>query len=211
MTVENQYIDLTQIYFVYYYKYDDMGGVAMKLVFLIGNAAVGKMTVGQELMKITDLRLFHNHMTIEPVIEVFGYFHNESIARMREIIFEEYAASDNYGLIFTYMWDFDRKADWEYVARVADIFRKKGALVYYVELVAPQAIRLQRNTTENRLLHKASKRDIEASNQRLINDDKQYRCVSQDGEILFDNYIKINNSDLSPELVAHRIKERFDL
>ncbi len=33
----------------------------MKLVFILGNAAVGKMTVGQELMKITDLRLFHNH------------------------------------------------------------------------------------------------------------------------------------------------------
>lgn len=30
------------------------------------------MTVGQELMKITDLRLFHNHMTIEPVLEIFG-------------------------------------------------------------------------------------------------------------------------------------------
>ena len=46
----------------------------MKLVFIIGDAAVGKMTVGQELMKITDLRLFHNHMAIEPVIEIFGVF-----------------------------------------------------------------------------------------------------------------------------------------
>jgi len=46
----------------------------MKVLFLIGNAAVGKMTVGQELIKITGLRLFHNHMTIEPVIERFGYF-----------------------------------------------------------------------------------------------------------------------------------------
>ena len=36
----------------------------MKLLFLIGNSAVGKMTVGQELMKITNMRLFHNHMTI---------------------------------------------------------------------------------------------------------------------------------------------------
>ncbi len=33
----------------------------MKLLFLIGNGAVGKMTVGQELMKLTGLRLFHNH------------------------------------------------------------------------------------------------------------------------------------------------------
>ena len=43
----------------------------MKLLFLFGNAAVGKMTVGQELMKLTGLRLFHNHMTIEPVMEIF--------------------------------------------------------------------------------------------------------------------------------------------
>jgi len=38
--------------------------MAMKLLLIIGDAAVGKMTVGQELTKITDLRLFHNHMTI---------------------------------------------------------------------------------------------------------------------------------------------------
>ena len=36
----------------------------MKLVLIIGSNAVGKMTVGQELTKITDLRLFHNHMTL---------------------------------------------------------------------------------------------------------------------------------------------------
>jgi shikimate kinase len=29
----------------------------MKLVFLFGDAAVGKMTVGQELTKITDLKI----------------------------------------------------------------------------------------------------------------------------------------------------------
>ena len=40
----------------------------MKLVIIFGNLAVGKMTVGQELAKITNLKLFHNHMTIEPVI-----------------------------------------------------------------------------------------------------------------------------------------------
>lgn len=188
-----------------------MGGIFLKLVFLIGDAAVGKMTVGQELMKTTDLRLFHNHMTIEPAIEVFGYFHGKSIKRMREIIFEEFAASNNYGLIFTYMWAFDQKSDWDYVEYVTNMFRKNGADVYYVELVAPQEIRLQRNITENRLNHKVSKRDIEISNQRLINDDKNYRCVSNVGEIQFDNYIKIDNSNLSAELVAMMIKERFDL
>jgi len=80
-----------------------------------------------------------------------------------------------------------------------------------VEIVASQKIRLQRNITENRLRHKASKRDIEISNQRLINDDSKYRCVSNDGEVQFDNYIKIDNSNISAELVAKMIKERFDL
>ena len=44
----------------------------MDLILIVGSGAVGKMTVGQELMKITDFRLFHNHMMIEPVIEIFG-------------------------------------------------------------------------------------------------------------------------------------------
>lgn len=183
----------------------------MKLVFIIGNAAVGKMTVGQELMKITDLRLFHNHMSIEPVIEIFGYFYPKAIDRLRETIFEEYAATENYGLIFTYMWDFDCQSDWAYVDHVTKIFRNKGAEVYYVELVTSQEIRLKRNITENRLNHKASKRDIEISNQRLMNDDNKHRCVSLDNEIPFDNYIKIDNSNLSAEQVAAIIKEHFNL
>ena len=182
----------------------------MKLLFLIGGPATGKMTVGQELMKITDLRLFHGHMTIEPVIEVFGYLHDMASYRMREVIFEEFAASNNYGLIHTYVWAFDQKDDWNYVEHFTKIFREKGADVYFVEIVAPLEVRLQRNNSENRLKNKVSKRDVEASNQRLISVDKNYRCVSKDGEVQFDNYFKIDNSDLSAELVAKMIKERFD-
>lgn len=183
----------------------------MKLLFLCGDAAVGKMTVGQELMKITNLRLFHNHMTIEPVIEIFGYYDGKTISRLRETIFEEFAASDNYGMIFTYMWAFDQKSDWEYIAHVRSIFEPYGTEFYYAELVAPQEVRLARNATENRLKNKASKRDLETSNQRLLDDDKRYRCVSLDGEISFENYIKIDNTNLSPAEAAKIIKERFDL
>lgn len=183
----------------------------MKLVFIIGDSAVGKMTVGQELMKITDLRLFHNHMTIEPVVEIFGKYDEKTISQMREIIFKNFAASDNYGMIFTYMWAFDCPDDWDYVEHVKELFRPYDTDFYYAELIAPQEIRLQRNITENRLNHKASKRDIELSNQRLINDDKNYRCVSYEGEIPFDNYIRIDNSDKGPEEVARLIKETFRL
>ncbi len=39
----------------------------MRLVILFGPPAVGKMTVGYELEKLTGLRLFHNHMTVDPI------------------------------------------------------------------------------------------------------------------------------------------------
>ena len=183
----------------------------MKLLFIIGDAAVGKMTVGQELMKITDLRLFHNHMTIEPVLEIFGRWNWNAIREMRDVVFRNFAASDNYGMIYTIMWAFDEPEDRAYLEHVKSIFEPYGTEFYYVELIAPQEVRLQRNVTENRLKHKASKRDIETSNRRLIEDDKSHRCVSFEGEITFDNYLRIDNSDKSPEEVARLIKDAFDL
>ncbi len=183
----------------------------MKLVFILGDAAVGKMTVGQALMKITNLRLFHNHMTIEPVIEIFGKFDIKTISELRDLIFKNFAASDNYGMIFTMMMAFDRQSDWDYLEHIKSIFEPYGTEFYYVELIAPQEIRLKRNSTENRLKNKPSKKDIETSNQRLIEDDKKYRCESFEGEIPFENYLKIDNSDKSPDETALLIKETFML
>jgi hypothetical protein len=183
----------------------------MKLVFLFGNAAVGKMTVGQELMKLTGLRLFHNHMTIEPVLEVFGQFNSKAIARCREVIFEEFAKTDNYGMIFTYMWAFDQQSDWDYVEHIREIFAPYGTEFYYVELIASQEVRLKRNVSPNRLQNKNSKRDIESSNQRLLTDDARYRLESYEGELKFLNYLRLDNTELPPQEAAAKIKEVFSL
>ena len=89
----------------------------MKLLFLIGNAAVGKMTVGQELMKRTGLRLFHNHMTIEPVLEIFGYYHKSAIDRLRDVIFEEFKGTGNMELVL------DRRLSERRIFPAIDIFK----------------------------------------------------------------------------------------
>ena len=177
----------------------------MKLVIIIGGGAVGKMTVGQELMKITDLRLFHNHMMIEPVIEIFNRFDGNVIQRLREVIFEEFLRSDREGMIFTFMWAFDMPSDREYIMNVAEKFDE----VYCVELIADQSVRLERNKTETRLKNKASKRDLSISEQRLIREDTNHRLVSLDGEIPFKNYVRIDNTNLAPDTVAKMIKEKF--
>jgi len=105
------------------------------------------------------------------------------------------------------MWQFDSSYDWERVERMTNIFR--NADIYYVELHAPLEVRLQRSVTENRLNHKPSWRDKEKSENYLRNHGQ--RCISYEGEIPFDNYIKIDNTDLSAETVAKMIKEKFNL
>ena len=183
----------------------------MKLLVLMGNLAVGKMTVGQELEKITDLRLFHNHIMWELVLKHFGSDFRNVSDRLKDVIYEEFAKSDNYGLIVTCCVAFDSPSDWDGLNHITSFFKKVNADIYYAELVASQEIRLQRNKTENRLLHKPSKRDIEKSDKHLIDVDKKVRLVSNDGEVPFENYIKIDNSILSPDSAAKIIKEKFSL
>lgn len=181
----------------------------MKLVLIVGDGAVGKMTVGQELQKITGLRLFHNHMTIEPVLEIFNDFNVDVILKLRYLIFEEFVKTDNYGMIYTCMWAYDCQEDWDIMNKILGIF--EGAEVYCVELTAPLDVRLQRNVTENRLKNKSSKRDIEASNARLVRDSENHRFVSKDGEIPIRNFIRIDNSNIEAADVAKMIKEKFRL
>lgn len=183
----------------------------MKLVVIIGSGAVGKMTVGQALMERTGLRLFHNHMIIEPVLDVFGYFNGNLIQDLRQKIFEEFVKTDLEGLIFTYMWAFDEQSDWDYITGVADLFNKNGAEIFWVELVADKNVRLERNKTENRLTNKKSKRDLSASEMRLLNEESKHRLVSFDGEVPFKNYIKIDNTHLIPNDVVDIILEKFKI
>ena len=186
----------------------------MKLVLLFGPQAVGKMTVGQELANITDLKLFHNHMTIDLVSHFFDYSTKEGkrlVNLFRQEIFEEASKSNLYGMIFTFLWAFDMQEDWDYVDRLTQLFESRGNTVYFVELEADVEERLERNKTPNRLEHKPSKRDIEWSEADLKESMEQHRLNSLEGEITYPNYIKLDNTNLSAAEVAKIIKERFQL
>ncbi|MHA6484121.1 DEAD/DEAH box helicase family protein [Paenibacillus sp. strain BS8-2] len=185
----------------------------MKFVLIFGPQAVGKMTVGNELTKITDLKLFHNHMSIELFHPFFG-FGSETwrLANlMRKEFFESFANSNNYGLIFTYVWGFDLQGDWDFVNQTCDFFESQGAEIILVELEADLDERLIRNSTPYRLDQKPTKRNIEQSEKDLKKTMEKHRLNSNHGEILRENYIKINNSNLSADLVAKTIKDKFNL
>ena len=186
----------------------------MKLIIVFGPHAVGKMTVGQELEKITQLKLFHNHMTIDVVSGLFRnhpQIYSTVVQQMRELIFDAFTQTDEYGMIFTYMWALDAQADWDYITHVEELFLARGADVYYVELCADYNERWQRNTTENRLLHKPTKRDIAWSQQLFRTVEQQYRLNTLEGELQKEHYIKIDNTNMPPEAVARVIQEAFEL
>lgn len=185
----------------------------MKLIVLFGPPAVGKMTVGYELEKITGLRLFHNHMTIDLVLRFFD-FGTPQFGRLvngfRRRIFEEVAASDLPGLIFTYVWALDDPGDKAFIDETCEIFRLHGAQVYFVELAANLDVRLQRNETEFRLAEKRPKRDIEKSRSHLLEVEGKYK-LNTNGDFFYPNrHLCIDNSDLKPDEVARRIAAWLD-
>lgn len=187
----------------------------MKLVIIMGPQAVGKMTVGQELAAITGLKLLHNHMTIELVNNFFDVFDSDEGRRLnalfrREII-EAVANSDLPGLIYTCVFEYDTPARYEYIRSIIDLFASRGAATCIVELCADYAVRLERNRTENRLLHKPSKRDVEKSEEIFRSLETKHRFISRDGETPFDDYLKLDNTDLSPQEAAAKIKQFFAL
>jgi RNase adaptor protein for sRNA GlmZ degradation len=184
------------------------------LVIIFGPQAVGKMTVGHALEKVTDLKLFHNHMTIELVQPFFNYGTAEGkrlVRLFRDEILGAVAKSELSGLIFTIICDFDSKEDWDYIEEISTMFRENNGKVCLVELEADADVRIERNKTEHRLSHKATKRDLKWSESNLIASIQSHRLNSTEGEIRDENYLRINNTDISADSVAERIKERFKL
>lgn len=185
-----------------------------KFIVIIGPQAVGKMTVGQELAKITGYKFFHNHMSIEMVREIFDY-DKDAYKRINKIIryeiLKEFSKSNEKGIIFTVCFDFGKYflEEKSQTDKWMDLFEES----YVVELEASLEERLRRNKTPNRLKNKASKRDLEWSEKDLLKSLEKHKLNSDpgEGEKIFKNYLKIENTNISATEVANIIKEKFKL
>jgi AAA domain len=184
------------------------------LLFIVGPPAVGKMSVGQAIAERTGLRLFHNHIAVELALRYFDYgtpaFRRIDSA-IRRLVIEEVAASDLPGLVLTFVWAFDLPEEQEYVDECAKPFRERGARVLFVELEATQAERLKRTAGVSRLAEKPSRRDLNASRRDLLETDARYQLNSGGKFDERPDYLRINNTLLTPGEVAKRVIEHFAL
>ncbi|CUR57408.1 conserved hypothetical protein [metagenome] len=183
----------------------------MPLLLILGPPAVGKMTVGRAVADRSSYRLFHNHHSIEMLLDVFDYgtppFRTLN-TEIRTRVIEEAAATDT-DLVFTFVMGMDEESEADYLARLVAPY---GDDVAVVELVADLDTRLVRNRTEHRLAEKKSKRDVEWSDDNVRQLEADYRMTSEPGrdapgERLLARWphLVLDNIDLSPDETADRI------
>jgi len=107
----------------------------MKLIFLHGAPAVGKLAVARELARLTGYKLFHNHLTVDLVGSLFA-FGSQPFVSLRENIwlaaFRE-AARNNLSLIFTF--NPERTVREQFIKDAIDVVESAGGKVVFVELV----------------------------------------------------------------------------
>lgn len=183
----------------------------MHFLVIFGPPAVGKMSVGKGIERVTGIRLFHNHMTIEPVLNFFSFgtpaFHR-LVDGFRLRLFEEVAQSDLPGLCFTFVWDLDSEDDREFVAAACEPFRQRGADISFIELRADLSERLVRNRSPERLREKPSKRNLEQSEANLLALEG-YR-LNTDGRIPLEYpHLVVDTNGRSSKEVADAIIERL--
>ncbi|HEY0596777.1 shikimate kinase [Sphingopyxis sp.] len=113
----------------------------MRLIFIHGPAASGKLTVARELATLTGLPLFHNHLVVDALLAVFP-FGSPAFVELRERIWLDVfraAAAEGRSLIFTFHPEASVAPD--FPARVVAVVEAAGGRVDFVGLTcAPEVV-----------------------------------------------------------------------
>lgn len=122
----------------------------MKLIFIYGPVASGKLTIARELGRLTDFPVFHNHLIVDAVASVFP-FGTEPFVRLREQMWLDMmreAAEAQRSLIFTFAPEPSVAEGFHH--RAADLVAAAGGSTQFVQLKVPVAEQEKRLTAPSR-------------------------------------------------------------
>ena len=182
-------------------------------VFIIGAPAAGKMTIGQELSKLTGATLFFNHQPIDFALEIYQDFTEEMWEFVRGINFSFLGTSarNHRSVVLTGVIDFSNQYNLMYLKEIQNLLDDYHQEILFVELETSLEERLRRNRTENRLKHKPLKRHIEVSEREILETTETLQLNSQFQPNELHHYFKINNTNLSAEEVAKQIQNKIKI
>ena len=174
----------------------------MKLLLIYGPPAAGKLTVANAVAERTNFRVFHNHLTIELVKEVFGeQGRGSGLGKTLRLAVIEAAAKADINLIFTIV--FAKGEDEEYIREIVTLVEAHGGEVCFVQLVPDPA--------------EVHKRVVQPSRQAFskIKDPAllQEVMAAHDlyGAVPYNRNLTIDNTHLAPAAVAEQIIKHFSL
>jgi hypothetical protein len=110
----------------------------MRLIFIYGLPATGKLTVARELSRRTDYKLFHNHLAVDLLLSTFEFGSVPFVELREEIwlsVFGQACRSQLTGLIFTFNPETSVRPT--FVEQTVNIVTGSGGEVDFVELVCP--------------------------------------------------------------------------
>jgi len=110
----------------------------MKLVFIYGLPATGKLTVAKELASITGYKLFHNHLVVDLLLSLFEFGSPPFVQLREEIwlsVFDQACKSDLPGLIFTFAPE--KTVRPQFIGDVMNVIDHAQAELDFIELVCP--------------------------------------------------------------------------
>jgi hypothetical protein len=123
----------------------------MKLIFLYGPPASGKLTVGMGLAALTNYKLFHNHASIDLVSSIFPKgsraFH-KLVEKIRIDFITEAAREKLDGLIFTFCYAHPQ--DKRFVDHITRIVEESGGEVCFVHLCCDKGVLKDRIDSSSR-------------------------------------------------------------
>lgn len=175
----------------------------MKLLFLYGPPAAGKLTVAQELAKLTGFRIFHNHLTIELVKEVIpdgNPTQTKLISHLRlEMI--EAAAKEGVDLIFTYVYASGH--DDSFVDKIVKVIEGNNGEVCFVQLTSsPNILKQRLGNVSRQRYSKIKSPEVLAD---LLKDYDLYSAVK------YSNNISIDSEKATAKKAAKQIVNHFAL
>ncbi len=170
----------------------------MQLIFIYGDPGTGKLTVARELQKLTGLRLFHNHLTVDLASSLFGFDNPDYFDYVRSLRLEAFERSTkaNISLIFTFWYSSISQPS---VEKYQYAIESNGGQVLFVRLHCRPEILEQRVVSASRQNWKISSiADLRAA-------------LENTGDVIPGTHLEIENSDLSPEVVAEMIVAKLEL
>lgn len=123
----------------------------MRLIFLYGPPAVGKLTIAKELAQLLDIPLVDNHSIVNPIARVFGWGHPEQQRLAHEFRVEFFGTAAREGKsIITTCGGGGQYYDY-FIKAVLESVRKNGGDVIFIHLTAPKEALLERVTHQSRV------------------------------------------------------------